>query len=61
MGLRAIIRDILGIYIGYEIVRAFIFKEFNFNNTALLVAAIVLLVFGIWFLLERMGVLPKLT
>jgi hypothetical protein len=61
MGLRAIVRDILGIYVGYEIVRAFIFKDFNFGNTALLIAAIILLAFGAWFLLERIGILPKLT
>lgn len=60
MGIRAVIRDILGIYLGYEIVKGSIQGNFMINNFVL-ISAVILLIFGIWFLLERTGILPKIT
>lgn len=60
MVIRAIIRDIIGIYLGYEIIRGYISHSFVIKP-AILVAAGILLLFGIWFLLERIGILPKVT
>ena len=60
MGIRGIVRDIIGIYVGYEIVRAFVSNNFVFGR-GVLIAGALLFVFGIWFLLERFGVVPKFT
>jgi len=60
MGIRAIIRDFLGIYLGYEILKGYLYKRFQINDFILL-TALAMLVLSIWFLLERIGVLPKVT
>lgn len=60
MGIRAIIRDFLGIYLGYEILKGYLYKSFQINDFILL-TALAMLVLSIWFLLERIGVLPKVT
>ena len=60
MGIRGIARDIIGIYVGFEIVRAFATNSFVFGRSFLIAGALLLL-FGIWFLLERVGIVPKFT
>jgi hypothetical protein len=60
MGIRAIVRDILGIYLGFEIIRGATTGDFVFH-IGIIISAILLFIFGIWFLLERIGLLPKIT
>jgi hypothetical protein len=59
VGIRGVIRDIIGIYLGFEIVRGAIYGNFTVT-TPILIAGIALLVLGIWFILERIGILPQL-
>ncbi len=59
MGFRGIIRDILSIYLGYEIIKGALFGNFELHIWIVL-AAIILLIFGMWFILERIGILPQL-
>lgn len=60
MGVRAILRDLLSLYLGYEILRGYFFGNFVLTSTVAIAAA-ALFVLAIWFLLERIGLLPKLT
>jgi len=60
MGVRGVIRDLLSIYIGYEVIKGYIYKNFDFNIT-LLIATLALLILSIWFILERVGILSKMT
>jgi putative effector of murein hydrolase LrgA (UPF0299 family) len=59
MGLRGLIRDMVGIYLGFEIIKGAITKHFEIT-VPIIVCGAVLLTFGIWFILERLGILPKL-
>jgi hypothetical protein len=59
MGVRGIIRDIVGILLGFQIIAGALGGEFTID-TWVLVEAIILFAFGIWFMLERIGVLPRL-
>ena len=56
MGVRGIIRDLLGIYLGFEIARAALVGRLELS-TPVVVSGIVLLVLGIWFILERIGIM----
>jgi hypothetical protein len=58
MGFRGIIRDILGIYLGYEILKGALSGSFELHIW-IIFSAVVMLIFGIWFILERIGILPK--
>jgi hypothetical protein len=58
MGLRGIVRDIVGILLGLQIIGGAMSGSFTIDSIVL-IEAIILLVFGIWFILERIGVLPK--
>ena len=60
MGFRGLIRDFLGIYLGYEIIKGYVYQNFSLTATVL-IAAVILLILSVWFLLERIGLLPKLT
>lgn len=60
MGVRGILRDIAGIYLGIEIIRGVITQNFVISKY-ILIAGIVLLIFGLWFLLERIGIIPRIT
>jgi len=57
MGVRGILRDIVSVYLGIEIIRGYVTGKFFVANIS--VAGIVLFVIAIWFLLERIGVLSK--
>lgn len=58
MSVRGIVRDIISLYLGYEIIRGWITGTYAYNN--ILTTGIVLFALAVWFLLERIGVLPKL-
>jgi hypothetical protein len=57
--LRGIIRDLIGIYLGYEIVKGILFKNFTITPP-IAISGILLLILSIWFVLERIRILPKL-
>ncbi len=59
MGFRGFIRDIVAIYIGYMLVSSVVMNSPLHKNTLLLYGAFLLL-FSVWFMVERMGILPKL-
>ncbi|MEM5874431.1 MAG: hypothetical protein QW641_00675 [Candidatus Aenigmatarchaeota archaeon] len=52
MRIRGIIRDILSIYIGFRIIEAYIFGNFELD-IYVFIAAVILLIFGVWFIIER--------
>jgi hypothetical protein len=58
MGLRGILRDIIGIFLAEEIIRGAITNSFSFNNYVVS-GALILLILSIWFILERFGVVSK--
>jgi len=60
MGVRGLIRDLLGIYLGYEVIRSYIYGNSSLNINILIVS-IVIFALAVWFLLERVGILPKMT
>jgi hypothetical protein len=60
MGVRAFLKDILIIYLGYEIVKGYITHNFTIS-ASIFIIALVLIIFAIWFFLERLGILPKVT
>ena len=60
MGIRGVIRDIVGIYLGFEIVRGYLSHNFTLTPY-ILIAGLVLLILGLWFVLERIGIIPKLA
>lgn len=60
MGIRGIIRDVLSIYLGFEILRGYLFKSFQIND-AILIAALALFLLSIWFILERIGIAPRFS
>lgn len=58
VGIRGIVRDIVGIYLGFEIIRGYI--THNFAVTPYILAAgSILLLLGLWFIFERIGIIPK--
>jgi hypothetical protein len=59
MGLRGIVRDIVGILLGFQIISGALSGSFTIDNVVV-IEAIILLVFGVWFILERIGILPKM-
>lgn len=59
MGLRAAARDILIMYIMLELFRGYLFGDFTIS-VPILVSAIIISVFVVWFWLERFGIIPKL-
>ena len=58
MGVRGIVRDVVGILLGFEIIAGSLGGHFSID-AKVLIEAVILFVFGIWFLLERVGILPK--
>jgi hypothetical protein len=55
---RGIVRDLIGIYLGYEIVKGILFKNFTIT-LPVAISGILLLILSLWFVLERIGILPK--
>ena len=58
MGVRGIIRDIFLIYLGFLLLRVWLFKA-PFSNYMGFLVIIMILLSG-WFFLERFGILPKI-
>lgn len=57
--LRSLIRDVLALYVCYKVFAfAFFAQEFSAPS---IIAAGALLFLTVWFLLEKMGVIPKAT
>ena len=58
MGFRGVVRDILSIYLGYKLILVWLFGvEFSSDIG---IIGLILLIIAIWFIFERVGVLPKL-
>lgn len=57
MGLRGLIKDILFIYLAYLILKLWWQKEQV--STGVLSLTVVILLLVIWFMLERIGLMPK--
>lgn len=55
--LRGFIRDILILYVCYRLLLVWMGKEFTLT---LLVLIILILLLTVWFLLEKLGILPKI-
>jgi len=60
MGVRGLIRDLIYLYLAYEIIKGYVYQNFSFS-ASILIATIGILILSIWFLLEKIGILPKLT
>jgi len=58
MAFRGPIRDILSIYLGYKVITIWLFKAELTTNVGF--AALLLLLISVWFVLERVGIIPKL-
>jgi len=59
MGIRGLIRDIISIYFGIQII-LLVLQDKIPTKLQLLMYAAFLLFFSLWFLMERLGLLPKL-
>ena len=59
MGVRGVIRDLISIYFGIQIV-LLVLQDKVPTKGQLLLYATFLLFFSIWFLMERVGLFPKL-
>lgn len=57
MGLRGIVNNVLGMYIGYKLLAMWIFDA-PFNS-GLGWAGLVLFIVSVWFFFERVGIIPK--
>ncbi len=57
--MRSIIRDVLAIYVCYKVFALALFAQ-EFSSIALIAAA-ALLFLTVWFLLEKIGIIPKAT
>ncbi len=57
--MRSIVRDVLAIYVCYKIFALALFAQ-EFSSLALMATA-ALLFLTVWFLLEKVGILPKAT
>ncbi|MBU4300659.1 MAG: hypothetical protein ABIF85_00485 [Nanoarchaeota archaeon] len=55
MALRGILRDIISIYIGYQILKIWIFGSAFSSNIGW--AAVALLLLTIWFVFEKLGIM----
>lgn len=58
--IRSFVRDILCLYIGYALIANGMSGQ-NIPSNTLIIFGALLLFFTLWFLLEKIGVLPKLT
>ncbi len=56
MGFRGIIRDIIGIYIGFSLMQAL---WIGISNAEAFLYGAVIFFFSVWFMLERLGIIPK--
>ncbi len=59
MGVRGLVRDVLSIYLGYKLLSCYLSNACKGIEVGVFIAAVILLILAVWFLLERVGVLPK--
>jgi hypothetical protein len=57
MALRGLVRDLLSLYLGFEVIRGYVTGTMYVTNIS--IAALVLFGLALWFMLERIGLLPK--
>ncbi|MFH1398876.1 MAG: hypothetical protein ABIG95_02085 [Candidatus Woesearchaeota archaeon] len=57
MGLRAIIRDVLLLYLGFKLLITWLTNQTISNHSAFLL--IIVLILTLWFFFERFGIVPK--
>ncbi len=57
--IRSLIRDVLAVYVCYKVL-AFAFFAQEFSSMAI-IATGALLFLTVWFLLEKIGIMPKAT
>lgn len=60
MVFRSLIRDIIIIYLAFEIVRGYLSHN-SFVTINIMIATVVLVGMTIWFLLEKMGAIPSFS
>jgi len=60
MGVRGFVRDIASLYLSYKVLLGAMTGSLQID-TSLVLAALVLLFFTLWFLLEKVGILEKKT
>ncbi len=59
MVFRSFIKDFLVFYLCYKIIKGFLTHNFSLTSNFMIVT-ILLLLMTVWFLLEKIGILPKL-
>lgn len=57
--IRSVIRDIVALYVCYKVL-AFVFFAQGFSSISI-IATVALLFLTVWFLLEKIGIIPKAT
>ena len=57
--IRGIIRDVIGIYIGFKLLMH-AYEGIPPSSEQMMLYALGLLIFSVWFMLERIGLLPKI-
>ncbi len=58
MGFKRIVRDILFLYIAFVLIKSGMFNQ-KISNFNLILFGLIILIFTLWFILEKLEVLPK--
>ena len=59
MGLKSAARDIIFLYIAYVLIKSGIFNE-KISNFNLILFGLIIAIFTLWFLFEKLGIIPKI-
>jgi len=59
MGLKSTIRDIIFLYIAYVLIKSGIFNE-KISNFNLILFGLIIAMFTVWFILEKLGIIPRI-
>ena len=59
MVFRSILRDVVFLYIAYRLLSSGVFNN-AISNNELILFGLAMLIFSLWFLLEKLGILPRL-
>lgn len=54
MGLRGLVRDLIGIYVGVKLILGIIFPISNYE---LVILGFITMFFSVWFTIERLGII----
>lgn len=60
MGVRGVIRDVLALYVSYRVLEGALFNKFA-PDLHLVLCSLLLLILTLWFLLEKTGLIRKIT